>query len=731
MSQRKNFSEVWDHFDKVENVGKAVCKVCRESYSYKSTIANLKNHLKRKHLSTYLSLSSQVQKCESELHHIPMTSQPASGSTEPIPSTSAAAASAIEPLPAPQVFLNSGIKRKRQNVIDSYVPKKISKDQKQLIDRDVLELCIDSFHTFSIVEERSFIKLMRWIPGYTLPSRKTLSNSHLNLLYNSTKQKLKPQLDADCDTICITLDFWTSRKTESYLAVTGHYINREFELKTILLDCCSFPGHHTAVNIAAELRLILDDYNLAHKVNFAVSDNAANVTNAVKDHLGWKHYGCYAHSLNLVLQDSVEIFNDSLTKVKKIVAFFHKSTSASEKLNQQQVLKNKTPKRLIQSVDTRWNSTYFMIKRIIELKDEVKITMALLNNNLPIISEEEWSLFSDLNCILKPFDEITACMSGEKYVTASDVIVVTRILKHSLENFCGSINFNNEKIQQFLHTLQHNFNRRLGNVEKSGTFSLCTFLDPRYKMAAFSDQTNAENTKRRVLTYVQELIARKWQPPTAEINPSSSSSNNDTAWNIFDKFMSSTVTNQQGTPLSKAIKEVQMFVDDDILPRKDPSGKFNNPQAWWYCHRHIYPNLADIYRTNCNMVATSVSCERIFSKTGQIISDRRASLKTDKEENGGERESPESRSTFVTTKSVEDNIDSSILIVEAWSPAGIGQQQRRSNQLSGSTAPSPVKGAVIVSGTDTSRHRRRAVAPHRHVVALFVPAKASPRPPVR
>ncbi|CAG9130458.1 hypothetical protein JYU34_010356 [Plutella xylostella] len=49
MSQRKNTSEIWDYFEKVERDGKAVCKTCRESYSFKTTTANLKNHLKRKH----------------------------------------------------------------------------------------------------------------------------------------------------------------------------------------------------------------------------------------------------------------------------------------------------------------------------------------------------------------------------------------------------------------------------------------------------------------------------------------------------------------------------------------------------------------------------------------------------------------------------------------------------------------------------------------------------------
>lgn len=56
MSQRKNTSEIWDYFEKVERDGKAVCKTCKESYSFKTTTANLKNHLKRKHVSLSVPL---------------------------------------------------------------------------------------------------------------------------------------------------------------------------------------------------------------------------------------------------------------------------------------------------------------------------------------------------------------------------------------------------------------------------------------------------------------------------------------------------------------------------------------------------------------------------------------------------------------------------------------------------------------------------------------------------
>lgn len=94
-----------------------------------------------------------------------------------------------------------------------------------------------------------------------------------------------------------------------------------------------------------------------------VSDNAPNIKKAITDAFGEeKHLGCYVHTLNLVLAKIIEedeIVSSLCKKVKSIVTFFKNNVFLSDLLCEHTNLK------LIQSVDTKWNSTFDMLDRFI------------------------------------------------------------------------------------------------------------------------------------------------------------------------------------------------------------------------------------------------------------------------------------------------------------------------------------------------------------------------------
>ncbi|CAK1591180.1 unnamed protein product [Parnassius mnemosyne] len=271
-------SEIWTHFDKKENVsGVAVCKYCNQNISYKSTSGNLGAHLKRSHASIYLA-----QKVSTDLGNkqqigtiecLASTSRDTGGSIQAAAVADKETASQI-----PEQILN----RKRQRTMQNYIIKKMSPEESKRVDRDLLELFIADFQPFRIVEDKGFKKFVKNIPGYTLPSRKNISSAMIPALYQTTLNEVKTRVSLDASSVCLTTDCWTSSQTESYIGVTVHYIDKNFEPQQILLECKGLNETHTSANLAKKLKRVTDEWNLTHKVNFAILDNARNIVKAIE-----------------------------------------------------------------------------------------------------------------------------------------------------------------------------------------------------------------------------------------------------------------------------------------------------------------------------------------------------------------------------------------------------------------------------------------------------------------
>ena len=68
-------------------------------------------------------------------------------------------------------------------------------------------------------------------PRYTIPSRQHFSDKALPELYEKKKTELKSNLAE-----AVATDRWTSRATESYVAITSNYIDKEWKLRSNVLQ---------------------------------------------------------------------------------------------------------------------------------------------------------------------------------------------------------------------------------------------------------------------------------------------------------------------------------------------------------------------------------------------------------------------------------------------------------------------------------------------------------------
>lgn len=115
---------------------------------------------------------------------------------------------------------------------------------------------------------------------------------------------------------------------------------------------------------------------------YLVSDNAANMLKA-GELLGCDfHLGCYAHTLNIAVEKALKAktVSNMLAKVRRIVAFFHRSAVAANAFKVQADLLGIPNKKLKIDVVTRWNSAYEMIDRYLEI--QVAVVGALLSKDV-------------------------------------------------------------------------------------------------------------------------------------------------------------------------------------------------------------------------------------------------------------------------------------------------------------------------------------------------------------
>lgn len=89
-------------------------------------------------------------------------------------------------------------------------------------------------------------------------------------------------------------------------------------------------------------------------------------------------------------------------------------------------------------------------------------------------------------------------------------------------------------------------------------------------------------------------------------------------WEQFDEAVSKLHTTLD--PKAAGIVELDKFLAEPYLNRT------SDPLMWSESRKSVYPQLYQIMVKRLCVTATSVPCERIFSKAGQICSEKRSRL---------------------------------------------------------------------------------------------------------
>jgi len=170
--------------------------------------------------------------------------------------------------------------------------------------------------------------------------------------------------------------------------------------------------------------------------------------------------------------------------------------------------------------------------------------------------------------------------------------------------------------------------KRFSKVEQIEKLADATCLDPRFKKHAFINSKAADDAVKKVTSAAAHNHPSHSEEEEGQ-DPAAAASTGAMFWEDFDERVANTrasTSSDRTTPSTStaAMMEMRAYLAEPLLPRT------SDPLAWWEMCSPVFKTLCEVMRTRLCIVATSVPSERIFSKTGQIITDRRNRLSPSK-----------------------------------------------------------------------------------------------------
>jgi len=484
----------------------------------------------------------------------------------------------------------------------------------------------------SIVNNVGFRAMLHTFePRYVVPDRKTFSQNYIPEIYQSEKARIAAAMARGLKNFSLTTDGWTSRANHSYITHTIHYIDELWNLQAHLLDTAEMPSEHTGINLADELRDSLVKWDLKDDDLVSITtDNARNIVCAVEI-LSWPRFGCLAHTLQIGVKKAMEIpqISTALARARRVVTHFHHSSKSSYILKRKQRDLHVEELSLVQEVTTRWNSSYYMLERLLQQRQPLCATLIEIKKTDLMPSDLEISTMETFLEVLQPIVQITETLGGEKLVTISAVrpLLYKLLSIHLVEKSSDSSLAKTMK-NILLGDLKNRYDDVMSLINKA------CFLDPRFKGLAFMTDSDKSFTIASVEEEAQELSSLESLDTSASTisltdddAPPPSKKAKKGLMSLLDDVVNSKSQDEAATLSgSERIKaEVEREMNNYNAIDIDPS-KVGNPLVWWRDNQKHYPRLARLARKFLCIPATSVPSERAFSVAGHVVNEKRACL---------------------------------------------------------------------------------------------------------
>jgi hypothetical protein len=495
---------------------------------------------------------------------------------------------------------------------------------------------------FVLVEDRGFRKMVRMLrPGTTVPSANTIKNTTMKI-FNAEKARMRALLQEAPGKLSFTADVWTSANMEPFLGVTVHWIDKEWCLQDMLLDLVPLEGSHTGESLCAAFVDVCLDFGILTKLLAVTTDNASNNITFVAELESVcqergipfteadNHVRCMAHVIHLAVQEFLKKLQveapdtrddrasagDSdtscahcISRLRKLVVKIRLSSQRRERFAHTCKLLHTAEKELVVDVRTRWDSTFLMIERALELRKPLD-TFAACERDLRVhqLADEEWSLLEIVRDLLWVFRRETEHLCASTYPTFTTAIPVYNCIMDGIEDFVEA-HSGSKAIVEAAEAAKEKIKEYYAKGDAT-VYPVATVLDPRFKLE-YHRVHDWEPEWVDLAKDSMERVLSMYPMPVAQNAP----------------------TNDRGEP--KCTPAERMMAK---RPRIDPPDELHSyltsPLAvakvdvlqWWKTNGVAYPRLSEVARDYLAVPATGAPIERVFSGGTDMVSPKRGCL---------------------------------------------------------------------------------------------------------
>lgn len=576
---------------------------------------------------------------------------------------------------------NISKQQNKQNVLDKMIKSKPSKNVSiNITSMDIKDACVEMItlngRPLCLVEDSGFRKIIDPILAALKPPI-TINVENIRREIFKKAKDLKDAISKELKYRIFSIKMDTAtRMDRSILGVNVQYIvGDKIIVKTLAMK--EVKMQHSGSNLAKLINDILNEYNLSLKQVYAITtDNGANMIkagnllalqqedlnglnqdnlddenifnqiiveddqslfdfeqNLEKDFNSYdlsifeflKRIRCAAHTFQLVVNEILknDLIKSPVDRAREVVKKLRNPIVMT-------LLEKEGFNKPILDNSTRWNSTYRMCTRLIDL---YPFCIKYSGDFTELWLEEiDWKTIKDLLTILKPINELFMCLQ-QRDLTLSDFFCCWIMCKKKILSLKNDSPYSS----MFLAALaKHSY--KVMNCE---TMYACLYLDPRYHIFLDSDQKlTATNHLLRIYIYYKKHFCPNIVFPVVNDAPEKILKSSEKVLSELEKYIIEIEERKQSEVDSSINKTPETTSSSDRISQeklkyiRDKLMLFGtnisrmpiDTDILKFWNENPDEELSKLAKIVFSVPATQVTVERAFSTLKFILTDKRDNI---------------------------------------------------------------------------------------------------------